>query len=72
VENDDAKLNQDLDPTVPYPIHCCLCLNEKPNRKVPAITMIQGYAVCEKHEPVIRRHDFNFSALLQFGQRNAT
>ena len=58
-----------LDPTaVAYPIHCCICLNSDAGR-VPAITMINGYAVCEDHVKVIKNHDFDFAALLQFGKK---
>lgn len=68
---DFDNLNRDLDPTMQYPIHCCLCLNG-PEGKVPAVTMINGYAVCEKHVVVIRNHDFDFPALLRFGKKDAT
>jgi hypothetical protein len=71
VDDDFSKLNRDLDPNKANPIHCCICLNGSEGR-VPAITMIKGYAVCEKHVVVIRNHDFDFSALLQFGKKNAT
>lgn len=68
---DFEKLNRDLDPNVPCPIHCCLCLNG-PEGRVPAVTMIKGYAVCERHVVVIRKHDFDFAALLQFGKGKPT
>jgi hypothetical protein len=40
---DDSPINRQ--PTAANPIHCCLCLNLH-STQVPAVTMIDGYALC--------------------------
>jgi hypothetical protein len=62
---------QKLDPTVPYPIHCCMCLNGKEGR-VTAVAMIRGYAGCEKHAEAMRQPGFDFKAIWNQGRKNAT
>jgi hypothetical protein len=68
---DTNRLTMDLDPTVEYPIHCCVCLNGSQGR-VPAVAMVKGYAACDQHVGEIRKPDFDFTTLLQFGKRNRT
>jgi hypothetical protein len=65
----ELAVERTLDPTITYPIHCCLCLNGSQGR-VPAVLLVKGYAVCDTHVDVIRKPDFDFIKLLQLGKRN--
>ena len=61
---------QEVDPTVPYPIHCALCLNLKArDNLVPAVTIIRGYATCASHAAIFRSHDFDFPAYIQSAKK---
>ena len=53
-----------------YGIHCCICLNLS-TKRVEAITLMHGYAVCEEHMDVIKHHDFDFSRYILNARQTA-
>jgi hypothetical protein len=46
----------------PGVISCCLCLNIK-GKRVPATTIVKGYAVCDDHVMVVAEPHFDLFRL---------
>jgi hypothetical protein len=46
------------DPPPPSFIACCICLNQTGER-VPYITIIKGYAVCDHHRSLVSQPEFD-------------
>lgn len=43
-------------------VACCICLNQRGER-VPYVTVIHGYAVCEQHVSLVSQPEFDIFTL---------
>jgi len=51
----------------PGVISCCVCLNVK-GKRVPATTVVKGYAVCDNHITVACAPNFNLWEMTRRGR----
>lgn len=69
-EGGAARGRQPITYTGVNPVHCCICLNITSDL-VPAVTVVCGYAVCEKHTQLASEPGFNITMVRRGGRKKA-